>query len=271
MLNIIMKYIIYKTTHKNGKYYIGRHATENLDDGYMGSGRWPSSIKNRNDLSREILEECSSMEDLIAAETRYLAEYYGKPGCMNMSPSSTGAAPGKDNPMANLDSRAKISGENHWSNRTPGKILRGDYHWMNTNPEAKQRFIDNHPNKDGAIIKKTNAAGRNIVQTNNPSIWRSQQGIHHWQNGNAPNTDGKLNKKLIDEGRHNLLGPEHNRRMIAEGKNPWVGSDVNNQRLAAGTHPSQMKKICEHCGVQVSVGMYTRWHGDNCKLKGEVK
>jgi hypothetical protein len=45
-----MNYVIYKIINTvNGKYYIGRHATKNVNDSYMGSG---IGIKNRSEERR---------------------------------------------------------------------------------------------------------------------------------------------------------------------------------------------------------------------------
>jgi hypothetical protein len=56
-----MKYnFIYKTTDlRTGKYYIGMHSTNTLDDGYMGSGKRISYLLKKYDKSNfkfEILE-----------------------------------------------------------------------------------------------------------------------------------------------------------------------------------------------------------------------
>ena len=60
-----MQHFIYKTIHISGKYYIGRHSTKNINDGYLGSGRWVKSIKEKSNLSREILEYCNNDKELI--------------------------------------------------------------------------------------------------------------------------------------------------------------------------------------------------------------
>lgn len=266
MLNKHMKHFIYKTTHKNGKYYIGRHSTDNIDDGYIGSGKWPKSIKDKSTLTREILEYANNEEALKELERKYLVEYYGKTDCMNQTPDPIGFDT-DNNPMKRPEIAEKFKGDNHWTHKNPEKILSGENHWMNTNPTAKEHFLKTHPALDGRNSKLAYERGTHSSLTNNPSTWRAEQGIHHWQNGNAPNADGKLNKKLVEEGRHNFLGPNLNNKRIAEGTHNFVGSEGNQKRLAEGRHPSQQKKICEHCGKEISVGMYIRWHGDNCKEK----
>lgn len=267
-----MKHFIYKTTHKNGKYYIGRHSTDNLNDGYVGSGKWPRSIKDKTSLTREILEYADDIDSLIILEGEYLTRYYGKPGCMNGNINPVGFSTGDQNPMRNPETVSKISGDNHWLKITPERIEEIRCRQLSASKNGTHNWLgDRNPNKDGSISKKTILDGRNLFQTNNPSVWRSESGIHHWQNGNAPNADGKLNKKLVEEGRHNFLGPELNNKRIAEGTHNFVGSDSNLKMLAEGRHPSQQKKTCEHCGKVASVGMYKRWHGENCKHKTPAK
>jgi len=236
-----------------------------MNDGYIGSGKWPLSIKDKTTLTREILEYADTVEQIIELEGQYLMEHFGRPGCMNATNSSIGWQSGGLNPMKDPTVVSKISGE---------------YHWTKTDPLASQKLSDaanilvkkgshpflgdNNPNKDGQNAKAAMASGKHVNLTNNPSIRRSKEGIHQWQHGNAPNVGGKLNKKLIEEGRHNFLGPKLNNKRIAEGTHNFLGSDSNQLRLAAGTHPSQMKKSCEYCADIISVGMYKRWHGDNC-------
>ena len=55
-----MYYVIYKTTNTlNGKFYIGKHQTKNLEDGYIGSGKYfTRAVKKygKHNFTTQILE-----------------------------------------------------------------------------------------------------------------------------------------------------------------------------------------------------------------------
>jgi len=235
-----------------------------MNDGYIGSGRWPLSIKDKTTLTREILEYADDESSLKLLEGKYLAENFGKDKCMNRTTDPIGFS-SQFNPMKKPEIAAKVSGENHWTVSNKESIV--------TIRNAQLKLVElgthnllgeSNPNKDGRNAKQAMKNGTHNSITNNPSIINAQNGTHHWQNGQAPNYEGKLNKKLIEEGRHNFLGKETNQKRIDEGTHNFVGSAANLKMLAEGTHPSQRKMTCS-CGKSVSAGMYKRWHGDNCK------
>ena len=73
-----MYYIIYKTINKiNGKYYIGKHKTKNLDDGYLGSGTYflrALEKYGKENFEREVLEFCNTYEEMNRSEKEYVNE-----------------------------------------------------------------------------------------------------------------------------------------------------------------------------------------------------
>ena len=71
-----MYYFIYETTNLiNGKKYIGKHITNNLNDGYLGSGlALQNAIKKygRENFKREILEFCENEKQCYELEYEYI-------------------------------------------------------------------------------------------------------------------------------------------------------------------------------------------------------
>ena len=58
-----------------GKYYIGLHHTDNIDDGYLGSGKALKKALEKygkENFKREILEYADTMEELSELEKKYV-------------------------------------------------------------------------------------------------------------------------------------------------------------------------------------------------------
>ena len=139
-----MNYIIYKTTNLlNGMYYIGCHQTNDIDDGYLGSGKHlVRSIRKhgRDNFTREILNVCSSKEEMFEVERSIVNETLVKdPATYNLKIGGSGGNPGivgaftghkhaeetkEKQRQASLkqvvtdDARKKMS-ENNWAKRDP--------------------------------------------------------------------------------------------------------------------------------------------------------
>lgn len=103
-------HIIYKTTCSvTGKWYIGMHSTDNLNDGYLGSGMhlWRSIDKYGKDKHFvEILEHLPSRKELSDREREILSELKTDPMCMNIAWGGEGYY---DRPPTSEETRAKLS------------------------------------------------------------------------------------------------------------------------------------------------------------------
>jgi group I intron endonuclease len=184
-------YFIYKTTCLvNNKIYIGCHATNNIDDGYLGSGKLLSAaIKKygKENFSRTILEIFTNPEDmfsqeriivnedLVASEVSYNLVVGGSGGFKvqdidnwksKLKASRGDRAPFKGGSHS-TESRQKISeslkGKTAWNKGLPGT-------WMGkTHSEESKRKI--------AISKKGQFAGEK-----NPMFGKSAVAGRKWYN-----------------------------------------------------------------------------------------
>lgn len=125
-----------------------------------------------------------------------------------------------------------------------------------------------------------------FLDTEKNRQWRLQavaEGRHHFTSEFAK----EVQRKLVSDGTHHLLGGAHHQQMVKNGTHNMLGGQVQRDRvrngthhllgkdhivkmLAAGTHASQIKKECPHCNKIVSSNTYARWHGDNCKRLGGI-
>lgn len=70
---------VYLTTNLlNGKQYVGSHATDNIQDNYLGSGRvFKKALKKngRENFNREILQECQTILEARKLEAPMIVQY----------------------------------------------------------------------------------------------------------------------------------------------------------------------------------------------------
>lgn len=160
---------IYKITNLlNEKYYIGMHSTFNLDDGYMGSGKYIKNSIRRygiENFKKEILEFLPDRDSLKKREKEIVnAELIGDKNCMNLTiggeggPAFAGKTHSEDNRkkfaeqhkgrVPSMETRQKLS------NAGKGRIV-SDETKKKLSERAKQRFVsDEERQKISVAVKK---------------------------------------------------------------------------------------------------------------------
>jgi hypothetical protein len=88
-------HIVYKTTNTiNNKIYIGKHSTNNLNDGYLGSGKYLNRAINKygpDSFKREILGKFATEEEAFLLERELVtADFCNRPDTYNLVPGGSG-------------------------------------------------------------------------------------------------------------------------------------------------------------------------------------
>ena len=126
-------YLVYKLTNLvNGKIYIGCHMTQDVNDGYMGSGKRLSYAKKKygvKNFKKEVLSTHESPEDMLSEEARLVnEEFLGRTDVYNLACGGKGGwfyINSKLSPDEKLKRRkaggsvaGKLTGhQNHWKTK----------------------------------------------------------------------------------------------------------------------------------------------------------
>lgn len=191
-------HFIYKTTNLiNGKYYIGMHTTDNLNDGYVGSGKklWYSINKyGKESFKCEILEMLPNKSSLKKREKELVNEDLLKdPMCMNLTVGGGDGFYYINKKGINNKSNQFILG-----GKASAEKLKTDDVWRFRHSQiASENLKQAH--RDGKIKydtftgkKHTEDTKRKIGETN--SI--KQKGENNSQFGSQWITNGEENKKI---------------------------------------------------------------------------
>jgi hypothetical protein len=188
-------HFIYKTTNLlSGKYYIGMHSTDNLEDGYLGSGKRLRRSINKygaDNHKREILEFVDSRNELKEREREIInLNEIAKEDCMNLKVGGEGG----------------FIDENHAKKWHEGQSKWLKEQWNNDNYRKKisllssERMKQHH--KDGKIKYDTFTGKEHSEETKNKMSESSKGmgiGKSNSQFGTCWITKNDVNKKIKKE------------------------------------------------------------------------
>jgi len=244
-------YILYETTNLvNGKKYRGIHKTLKLNDGYLGSGKVLLNAVNKygkENFHREVLEFCSSYEELIEKEKIYVDEDWVN-DYSNYNLKTGGQSAG----ILSDESKNKIS-ETLKRRYESGEIIA--FHPKGTIPWNKGKFglySEEYRKKISESLKGKEPWNKDM---------KGQQVA--WNKGLklGPQSEEEKNKKS-ETLKKRYETEEHH----SKGTEPWNKGKKGVQ--VAWNKGIEMEKVeCPHCSKKIDKLNAKRWHFDNCKLK----
>ena len=202
-----MFYTIYKITNKlDGKIYIGKHQTKDLNDGYMGSGKHLKRAIDKYGLenfTKEILFQFDNEIDMNAKEAELVTEEFVKEDTnYNLCPGGNGGWG-----YINLNEELRIEKNKKARKNANSKgahikgaqavkwLIENDQEWLNAKTEKQKESLKEHyKTSRGSFYNKIHSEATKEKIGNANSEHQSGEG--NSQYGTMWVTNGKESKKI---------------------------------------------------------------------------
>jgi hypothetical protein len=184
-------HFIYKTTNLlTGRYYIGMHSTDDLEDGYLGSGkRLRYSIRKYGEQNhqREILEFIDTREELKFREKEIVSlDEIAKENCMNLVVGGEGGFSSeqqRENAKKSNERQKELSKNPKWVKKRSKKMTESLNKQYEKGDREKVCFHDwsgkkrsEESKKKMSLSKKGTGVGKNNSQFG--TCWITKGGVN---------------------------------------------------------------------------------------------
>jgi len=238
-------HLVYITTNLiNNKQYVGDHSTNNLNDGYLGSGQLIiKAIKKygKENFKRKILKLCETKEEAFKKQEKYIIKFN------TLNPKGYNISPKGGHNVKNCFSEE--------SKRKIGRANKGCIPW--------------NKGKTGVYSKNTLA------------MMSEKQKGNSYGLGNKSNTGKKFSEdhkeKISIAHKGKLVSEETKQKMSlnhydCNGENNGMYGKTHTKEARKKISEANKVKIkCIYCNKEFNRLNYRRWHGKNCKNKKNMK
>lgn len=187
----------YKTTNLiNGRYYLGMHSTNRLDDGYLGSGTRLYRELNkygRDNFKLEILDYFNTRDELVEAEKTLITEEdLNSKNCLNLKPGGNGGLVSKEH-LDKLKAGASKYQKERWKDKKYKEYISKLTSNYNRERSKNKEWVKR-------ITKKLTFEGKTHSEESKHKIGiansKHQKGSNNSQYGTCWITDGEHSKKI---------------------------------------------------------------------------